>query len=739
MFRRIPRVRQHDVADCGAACLRSVGLHFGLNLPISRLRQFASTDRSGTSVMGLVEAATSLGFSAKGVRATAESFGRVPLPAIAHLKLGNGLLHFVVVYATDSRGVLVMDPSDGRVARHDLTTFVEVWTGVLVLLVPTERLEIRGVGRSLAGRFLELIRPHRSVLLQALVGSVAYTLLGLSTAVYVRLIVDYVIVDGNRNLLNLLSLSMLVLLALQIYLGSVKRMLALRTSQKIDAALVLGYYRHLLRLPQRFFDTMRVGEVISRMTDAVKIRAFINDASLDLAVNALVVIFSFTLMFLYSWKVALVVAMAVPLYALVLAVTNAVNRRVLRNTMERAADLESQLVESISGMATIKRFGLEAEAASKIEQRLIRLLRPAFRAGVTSAHSGHAAELISKLSVIALFWVGSGFVIRNEMTPGELMSFYALLGYLTGPVMHLIGANRTVQDALIAADRLFEIMDLDGEEDGRHARSTVIPPGDIHFERVCFRYGSRGRVLSDLDLMIHRGQLTAIVGQSGSGKTTAMSLLQKLYPIESGFIRVGGVDLRNLDTTRLRGCIASVPQEVHLFSGTVIENIAIGASAPNMAKVFSICHEIGLHQFIESLPEGYATMLGGSGVALSGGQRQKIAIARALYRDPDILILDEASSNLDSIGEESVLRCLLRLRTEGRTVIVIAHRLATVVRADRIVVMENGKVCEEGTHSALLRANGTYSNLWAHQHPPIDSCRPQERGSPPAVLTGSAG
>lgn len=716
MRTRIPRIRQHDVADCGVACLRSIAIHYGREVSISRLRELASTDRSGTNVMGLVEGATDLGFTAKGVRGTSDSLPRVPLPAIAHLKLENGMLHYVVIHAVGRGRITVMDPAGGEVVRYPLAEFEKLWTGVLVLLVPGESFEIGG-STSRALRILELVRPHRSVLAQAALGAAIYTVLGLSTALYVRVIVDHVLVDGNRNLLNLASAAMVVVLVLQIYFGTIKSLLTLRTGQKIDAALVLGYYRHLLRLPQRFFDTMRVGEVLSRMGDAVKIRQFINETAIDLLVNALVVFFCFALMFAYSWKLSLVVGLCLPAYAIVLWVTNSVNRRVLRSTMERAADFEGELVESIHAVATIKHFGLELEAEGRTEPRLVRLLRPVYRAGVMSVVSAQASEFISRLTVIALFWVGAGLVIDGGMTPGGLLSVYALLGYFAVPVTRLIGANRTIQDALIAADRLFEILDVEREVTEGQSVMQSLPAGDIRFDDVCFRYGNRRRTLEGLQMVLPRGRTSAIVGPSGSGKSTTLALLHKLYPIESGAVRIGDVDLRHLDTAEVRRRIVVVPQDVHMLPGSVLSNIVVGNRAPDLARVTAICRDLEINALIEELPAGYGTPLGAGGITLSAGQRQKIAIARALYCEPDVLVLDEASSHLDSIGEEAVQRCLRELRDSGTTVIIVAHRLATIAGADLIVVLEGGRVVEQGAHGQLLAAGGLYRSLWDYQHP----------------------
>jgi ATP-binding cassette subfamily B protein len=586
-------------------------------------------------------------------------------------------------------------------------------------MLPNQTFETGNSKVSVGSRFWQLIYPHRSIMFQALFGALIYTVIGLSTSIYVQKIIDYVLIDGNRNLLNIMSVVMVALLIFQIFIGASKSIFTLHTGQLIDAQLILGYYKHLLKLPQQFFDTMRVGEIISRINDAVKIRAFINDVVINLAVNVFIVVLAFALMFTYYWKLALVILLIVPFYTIIYFITNRLNKKVERKLMENAAELESQLVESLNSVHTIKSFGLESFTNLKTEVRFITLLKTIYKSGTNSIFTGNSSEFFSRLFTIILLWVGAGFVLDNQITPGELLSFYALIAYFTGPVSSLIGMNKVIQNAVIAADRLFEIMDLEREKDENKIKITSELIGDIHFKNVHFRYGSRVTVFQNLSLVLPKGKVTAIVGESGSGKSTLMTILQNLYPLQNGSVSIGNFDLKYVDNESLRSLIGVVPQKIDLFAGNVVDNIAVGDFQPDMQKIIGICSSLGIMEFIENLPNNFSTYLGENGATLSGGQKQRIAIARALYKDPEILILDEATSSLDSASEQYVQRMVDILKLKEKTIIIIAHRLSTVYNADKIVVLDKGEIVEEGKHDELLSNKKQYYELWQQQFPMI--------------------
>ncbi|MDQ0562329.1 ATP-binding cassette subfamily B protein [Rhizobium mesoamericanum] len=708
------KFKQRDITDCGAASLASVAAFYGYKLPLARIRQYASTDRSGTSVLGLTEAAQKLGFVAKGVKGGFDSLYKIPKPAIAHVVVKEVLHHFVVVYGIDAKWVIVMDPAYGEICKVSHQEFMEQWTGVLVLLVPADTFNRRDETTSPIARFTRLLAPHRTVMAQALAGALVTTILSLSTAIYVQKIVDHVIPAGNRNLLNLMSIAMLLVLVIQILINLLRGRLVLQTGQKIDVYLILGYYNHILALPQKFFDSMRMGEIVSRMNDAVKIRSFLNDVSINMFVDVLMILFSFGLMFIYSWKIALIVGLSIPMYFLAYWAINGMNRNLQRVIMENAADLEAQLVESLGAVSTIKTSGVESFANFKMETRFVKMLHSVYSSGLIAICGDNASAFLSVLFTIVLMWFGTTLVLEQAVTPGQLLSCYTLLGYVTRPVARLLQTNRVVQDAFIAADRLFEILELEPARcSGIDA--TEIGPCDICLENVTFRYGAQPELFKDLSVWFRKGEVTAVIGESGSGKSTLAALLQNVYQLEDGCIRIGQYALQDLSSASLRRVVAAVPQSIDVFSGSVIENIALGDFDVQFEKIVRICDQIGLRQCIERWPGGFHAQLGDNGIRLSGGEKQRLALARALYRDPEVLILDEATSSLDSAAEECVMRVVEDFSSTGKTIIVITHRLRTVRGAHKIVVLDKGRVIAEGTHDELMKSADSYARLWRAQ------------------------
>jgi ATP-binding cassette subfamily B protein len=698
--------------DCGAAALASICAYYKLQIPIARVRQYVNTDRRGTTLLGLVEGARRLGFEGKGVRIEKDgNFPEVALPAIAHILAQGKYPHYIVVYKVSKNKIQVMDPEKGELKTIPVKKFYEEWTGFMVLLRPGENFEKKKIGESNWRKFWQIVSPNKGNLLQLGLGALLYTVLGLATAIYIEKITDYVLPNYNGNLMNLLSIALILITTIQLVIGILRGVLNIKLGQIIDVKLILGYYKQLTELPQSFFNNMRTGEIISRINDAIKIRTFINDVAVTLLVNICIVVFSFILMFTYNVKMALILSISLPFYTLLYLLSNRLNKKTARTVMERSAHLESQLVESVNAMETIKVFNLQEFSNLKTEESFVDLLKSIYKVSVNNLRIFFAGDVFAKLLTIVLFWVGTYYIFKNNLTPGELFSLYSLIGYFTGPIASIVTSNRSIQEALIAADRLFEIMDLEKESDDDKI-SLKSGLQKIRFENVHFRYGSRAKVLNDLSFTIEPGTITALVGVSGSGKSTVVSLLLKLYTIDNGKIFIGEFDLKYVSTESLRSVVSVIPQTVTLFAGNIIENIAVGDPNPDIEKVVSICRQLELLEFIETLPSGFLTYIGENGTNLSGGQKQRLSIARALYRDFDILIMDEATSSLDSISDRVVQNVIIDLKKNNKTIIIVTHRLRSIMNADKIIVIKDGTVEEEGVHDDLVTMNGYYSQLW---------------------------
>ena len=695
MFRtRRSGIRQRDSSDCGPACIASVMAHYGKRIPVSRVRQAARTDPRGTSMLGLLEALKYFGFEARGLKGCAEQLDKLPLPFIAHLVQPGGIHHYVTVFGINGNSYRIMDPSDGKLRKWTRKAFCDQWSGSVIAMVPVTIKQEPGIRTASGTGLVRLLRPVWKPLVQAVISAILYTLLGLSSSIYLGKLTDHVFVTRNTGLLNLMSLAMICITLVMIFLSVSKNVIMLKTGQVIDNQLIASYYRHLFSLPQRFFDSMKTGEIISRINDAVKIRSFINDSATGILVNFLILLFSFITMFLLHPQLSLIMLAIVPIYILIYIIFNYHNKRIERAIMEKSASLEEQFVDSLQASRHIRQSNLQEYSQQKTERRLNRLLDLVYRSGINSISALSGTEATSRLFTIILLWAGSFFVIRESMTPGNLLTFYALMGYLTGPLGSLIGANKTYQNALIAADRLFEIFQLDRDQKGNLLPFKPEQFGDIELKGISFSYGSRGEQLSNLDLSIRAGRVTLLTGASGSGKSTVANLVQHLYPVDRGHITIDGCDTRYFSKESIRSMMGVVPQQVSFLSGTILENIAPGEQEPELGLITTLIRDVGLLPMIEALPGGLGTELEGNGTNLSGGERQRLALVRALYRKPKMLILDEPTSSLDPQSEVYVNRLLLGLKEQEMTVLLITHKPQYASLADHLFVMEQGKIKE---------------------------------------------
>lgn len=720
-------IKQHDITDCGAACLATICKQNGYKIGITKIREVAGTDKQGTNAYGVIKAAESLGFSAKGVKGNKEAFfSEFPLPCIAHVIVDGSLLHYVVIHKITKKQVIIADPAVGIVKLTPEEFFGEIhedgkppkyqWSGVLVLLVKNESFKKGDETKGLFSRFFHLLIPQKKLLLHIFVASLIYTVLGILGAFYFKEMIDNVLPNGLQKTLMTLSIGVILLNVFKVLLNAFRSHLLLYLSQKLDIALLLGYYRHVLELPMNFFGTRKVGEIISRFNDAGKVRDAISGATLTIMIDTFMALAGAIILYMQNGKMFGITLIIVVLYVVIVISFNKWYEKLNRKQMEDNAELTSYMVESLNGIQTIKAYNAERKANRETEIKFVKLLKSVFNLSWVSNLQGSLKVFIELVGGVVILWVGGVSVINGEMTIGALITFNSLLAYFLEPIKNLINLQPEMQTAVVAADRLGEILDLEAEK-GELEYKKMYPEslaGDIEIKNLDFRYGTRRLVLENINLSIKKGQKVAFVGESGSGKTTLSKLLLNLYGAEKGEIIINGNNIKDIQLECLREKIAYIPQETFLFSGTIFENLTLGLDEATMDDIIDASKMAQAHEFINELPLRYETMLEENGANLSGGQRQRLAIARAMLKKPDILILDEATSNLDSITERALDKTINEF-SKDMTTIFIAHRLSTIKNCDVIFVMEKGKIIERGTHRELTDMGGKYAQLVKQQ------------------------
>lgn len=721
VINQYPCIHQHDMKDCGAACIATIARSHGLKMPITRIREIAGTDKQGTNALGLIKAAEQLGFTAKGVKGNQEAFfSEFPLPAIAHVIVDESLLHYVVVHKITKKQVIVADPAKG-IVKQTPEEFFKMWTGVLILLIPSQEFERGDHTTGTFTRFLKLLFPQKRLLIGVFIISLLFTLLGILGAFYFKFLLDEILPYQLHTTLTWISIGVIALMIFKILLSTFRSYLLLLLSQKLDINLIMGYYRHVVRLPMNFFDTRKTGEVLSRLMDASKVRDAISSAALTIMIDSLMVVAGGIILYMQNHYLFAIAAVMIPLYAAIVWGFHRSFERLNRKQMEDNATLTSYLVESINGIETVKAYHAEKQANLATEKKFVVLLRSIFRLGNMHNVQGALKGFVQAVGGIVILWVGAIQVLNGNMTIGQLITFNALLAYFLDPIQNLINLQSSLQTAVVAADRLAEIMDLEQEKppSDHHNMQPASLKGDIEFRHVYFRYGTRDLVLNDINMHIRHGEKIALVGESGSGKTTLVKLLMRFYKSEQGDVLISGNHIEDIGLEALRSHIAYIAQDTFFFNGTIRENLCLGSDDQTpMEAIVEAAKRSQAHDFINRLPLRYQSILEENASNLSGGQRQRLALARALLTKPDILILDEATSNLDSTTERAVSETIHGL--DGVTMIIIAHRLSTVMRCDRIFVMDHGAIVETGTHRDLLEQRGRYYELWKDQLPELE-------------------
>ena len=712
LWRKYPLIEQQSSSDCSAACLAMISRYWGKRLSINYLRELIGVGRSGSSLKSLARAAEAIGYHARPVRASLSRIAEQSNPWIAHWE-GD---HYVVVYRIKDDRILVADPDGGK-QEFSTPKFCASWTGYALLLEPTENLyEAPEEKRSLT-RFFKLLLPYRSIGILVIVASLLIQVLGLVSPLFTQIILDQVVTNKSQSTLNVLVIGILMFGSLGIGLSAIRNYLLSYLANRLDLTMIGGFVNHALNLPLKFFESRRVGDIITRVQENQKIQEFLIENVLLSWLDFVTGFIYLGLMLYYNWQLtALILLLIPPIVALTLAATPLL-RKISRERFNAAADQNSSLVEMMSGISTVKAVTAEQDLRWRWEDLLTKQLNIDFKGEKLAINLGLLSGSIDSIGGALLLWYGATLVIQDQLSIGQYVAFNMMKGYIISPVLVLVGLWDELQEVLISVERLNDVFETRSEESGR-ASKIILPKlrGSLRLDNVTFRYDreEEKNILQNISLDVAAGQTIAIVGRSGSGKSTLVKLIQGLYHPISGQITVDGHNLKHVSLKSLRSQMGVVPQDCFLFSGTILENITLYRSEFTLEQAIASAKLAEAHAFIQALPLGYNTKVGERGDSLSGGQRQRIAIARAFLGNPPILVLDEATSSLDTESERRFQDNLTRLSRQ-RTTFIIAHRLSTVRNADSIIVLDRGLIVEQGHHEELIAQRGLYYQLAKQQ------------------------
>lgn len=673
------------------------------------------------SFADLVRIAKRLGLMARQKRTAFSDLPKLPLPALIALSDGGTA---VLLKVDDSGEIghryMVMPPGAERPEIWDearAATGFAVEADKVDLLLMTSREHIAGQKRAFdISWFIPALVKYRKPLRDVLIGSFFLQLVGLASPIFFQLVIDKVLVHQSMTTLEVLAIGLTAILIFETLLSALRNWLFAHTSNRVDAELSAALFRHLVALPLSYFEARRVGDSVARVRELENIRNFLTSNAVTVVIDLFFTIVFFAVMYLYSPLLTLIVALTVPIYVLISVVITPPMRARLDEKFKRGAENQSFLVETVTGIGTLKAMAVEPRMRDKWEKQFAGYIKTGWDVTVLANWGSHAIQLVSKLTTVAILFFGAQAVIAGELSVGSLVAFNMLAGRVAQPILRLSQLWQDFQQVRISVDRLGDILNAPAEPEHNPNRATLPPiKGRIEFDKVRFRYRPDApEALRGISLDIGAGEMLGIVGPSGSGKSTLTKLVQRLYVPEQGRVLVDGTDLALVDPAWLRRQVGVVLQENILFNRSVRENIALTNPTLPMEQVIAAAELAGAHEFILSLSHGYDTMIEERGANLSGGQRQRLAIARALITNPRILILDEATSALDAESEEIIQTNLGRI-AQGRTVLIIAHRLSAVRPCHRIITVEAGEVTEMGTHDELLRARGRYAQLYAKQ------------------------
>ena len=721
-----PHYHQLESADCGPSCLRMIAKYYGRSYSIQYLREQAFITREGVSMLGISDAAERIGFRTMGVKVTLEQLrAEVPLPCVLHWNQN----HFVVLYKVKNGKYYIADPATKKLVYEEselaccwCSTVVEGKdTGAALLFEPGPDFYDREEEDTRTGKglsfFFRYLTPYRRELFQLVLGMLTASILQLILPFLTQSMVDTGIRDGNLSFITLILIAQLVIFVAKLSVDFIRSWILLHVNTRINIALISDFLAKLMRLPLHFFDTKMVGDIMQRIGDHNRIETFMTGSSISTLFSFVnFIVFGFVLAY-YDLTILGLFLVGNGLYVAWILAFMKYRRELDIKRFAQAAGEQSNLFQLVTGMQEIKLNNCETEKRWEWERIQVKLFKISIKGLALQQYQQLGSVFFNQTTNILISFLAARAVVSGEMTLGMMMSLTYIVGQLTAPIEQFIGFARSFQDAKISLERLGEIHQKEDEEQTLALKTNRLPEErTLRIEDVCFSYDGADRdyVLEHVSLAIPEHKVTAVVGASGSGKTTLVKLLLGFYEPNKGAIRVGNVLLKDMNPHVWRAHTGCVMQDGFIFSDTIARNIAVGAESIDKERLLHAVTVANIREFIDSLPLGYNTKIGMEGNGVSQGQRQRILIARAVYKDPEFIFLDEATNALDANNEKEIMEHLHRFY-RGRTVVVVAHRLSTVRDADNIVVLDKGRVAEEGTHEELTAKRGIYYELVKNQ------------------------
>ncbi|MDO6229216.1 peptide cleavage/export ABC transporter ComA [Streptococcus infantis] len=712
-FRKKHYRSQMDQKDCGVASLAMVFGYFGSYYSLARLRELAKTTINGTTALGLVKAAETLGFEPQAIQADMTLFDSPNLifPFVVHVLKDKELFHYYVVTGKDKQNIHIADPDpEVRLTKLSRERFEEEWTGTTIFVAPSPNYQPHKDKNQGLTSFLPILINQKGLIINIILATVLVTLINIVGSYYLQSIIDTYVPNQTSSTLSVISICLVIVYALQQILSFAQDYLLIVLGQRLSIDVILSYIKHVFHLPVSFFATRRTGEIVSRFTDANSIIDALASTIISIFLDISMMLMISIILFLQNSNLFFMSLLGLPIYAVIIIAFMKPFEKMNRDTMEANATLSSSIIEDINGIETIKSLASEKTRYQKLDREFVDYLKRSFTYSRAESQQKALKKFAQLLLNVCVLWMGANFVMDGKMSLGQLITYNTLLYYFTNPLENIINLQSKLQTAQVANSRLNEVYRVNSEFEGQKmVEDLSMVQGDMTFKGIHYKYDYGQDILSDINLNIKQGSKIALVGVSGSGKSTLAKMMVNFFNPSQGEIRLGDMNLNQIDKKSLRQHINYLPQQPYVFNGTILENLLLGAKEGTTQEDILRAVELAeIREDIERMPLNYQTELTSDGAGISGGQRQRIALARALLTDAPILILDEATSSLDILTEKRIVDNLMNL---DKTLVFIAHRLTIAERVEKVVVLDRGKIVEEGNHADLLARNSFYAHL----------------------------